>query len=94
MNVLKNAKQKNVVVSRDFYTIEEINKYLVSHVFFTLTKKFEVSYEQVTSSILESREVRLFLNNVKELKVIYDREFQCYTNVAVLNDGTNIYIEL
>ena len=90
MKVLKNAKQKNVVVCRDFYTIEEINKYLDSHVFFTLTKNFEVSYEQVTSST----EVRLFLKNVKELKVIYDREFQCYTNVAVLNDGTNIYIEL
>ena len=94
MNVLKNAKQRNVVVCREFYTIEEINKYLDSHVFFTLTKKFEVSYEQVTSSILESREVRLFLKNVKELKVIYDREFQCYTNFAVLNDGTYIYIEL
>ena len=94
MKVLKNAKQKNVVVYREFYTIEEINKYLDSHVFFTLNEKFEASYEHVTSSILEGREVRIFLKNVKELKVIYDREFQCYINVAVLNNGNNIYIEL
>ena len=94
MKVLNNAKQKNVIVCREFYTIEEINKYLDSHVFFTLNEKFQVSYEHVTSSILKGREVRLFLTNVKELKVIYYREFQCYTNVAVLNDGTIIYIEL
>ena len=32
----------------------------------------------------------MFLEDVNELKVIYNREFQCYTNVAVLNNGTNI----
>ena len=94
MKVLKRAEQKNVLVNRDYYTIDEINCYLDEHIFFTFNEKLEVSYEHITSYTLEDRTVRLFLEDVTELKVIYNREFQCYTNVAVLNNGTNIYVEL
>lgn len=94
MKVLKRAEQKNVLVNRDYYTIAEINSYLDKHIFFTFNEKLETSYEHITSYALENRTVRLFLEDVTELKVVYNREFQCYTNVAVLNNGTNIYVEL
>ena len=94
MKVLKRAEQKNVLVNRDYYTIDEINGYLDAHIFFTFNEKFESSYEHITSYALEDRTVRLFLEDVNELKVIYNKELQCYTNVAVLNNGTNIYVEL
>lgn len=94
MKTLKNAKQKNVLVNCDYYTIDEINDYLDQHVFFRFNKKFEVSYDNITSYTFEGRTVRLFLENVKELNVIYNRGYQCYTNVAVLNNGTIIYVNL
>ena len=94
MKVLKRAEQKNVLVNRDYYTIDDINGYLDKHIFFTFNEKLDVSYEHISSYALEDRTVRLFLEDVTELKVIYNREFKCYTNVAVLNNGTNIYVEL
>ena len=94
MKVLKSATQKNVLVNRDYYTIDEINCYLDKHIFFTFNEKLEASYEHISSYALEDIPVRLFLEDVTELKVIYNREFQCYTNVAILNNGTNIYVEL
>lgn len=94
MKTLKNATQKNVLVNCDYYTIDEINDYLDKHIFFTFNEKIEPSYEHFTSYTLEARTVRLFLEDVKELKVIYNREYQCYTNVAVLNNGTNIFVDL
>ena len=92
MKTLKNATQKNVLVNCEFYTMNEINDYLDERVFFTLNKDFQVSYEHVSYN--SNEKVRISLHDVKELKVIYNREYQCYTNVAVLNNGTNIYVTL
>ena len=92
MKTLKNATQKNVIVNCEFYTMNEINAYLDEHVFFTLNEDFQVSYEHV--SYVSNEKVRINLDDVKELKVIYNREYQSYTNVAVLNDGKNIFVTL
>ena len=94
MKTLKNATQKNVLVNCEFYTMNEINAYLDEHVFFTLNEDIQVSYEHVSYVSMEDVNVRISLDDVKELKVIYNREYQSYTNVAVLNDGTNIFVTL
>ena len=94
MKTLKNATQKNVLVNCDYYTLDEINSYLDEHVFFTFDEKFDVSYERLTSYVFGNRTVRLSLDDVKELKVIYNKEYQFYTTVAILNNGTNIYVSL
>lgn len=36
----------------------------------------------------------VFFTFNEKIEVIYNREYQCYTNVAVLNDGTNIYVTI
>ena len=41
MKTLKNAKQKNVLVNCDYYTIDEINEYLDQHVFFRFNKNLK-----------------------------------------------------
>ena len=94
MKTLKNATQKNVLVNCDYYTLDEINSYLDEHVFFKFDEKFDVSYEHLTSYVFGDRTVRLSLDDVKELKVIYNKEYQFYTAVAILNNGTNIYVSL
>ena len=92
MKVLKNGKQKNVLVDYSWYTVNEINEYLDKRILFTLGDDFKESYEHVNYS--DVKNVRLFLNKVNELKVIYNREMECYSTVAVLNDGNYIYVRL
>ena len=92
MKVLKSAKQKNVLVDYECYTVNEINELLDNHILFILNDDFKVSYKHVNHS--DVKNVRLFLNKVKELKVIYNKEMWCYSTVAVLNDGNYIYVRL
>ena len=92
MTVLKNGKQKNVLVDYSCYTVNEINDFLDKHILFTFNDDYKESYEHVNYS--DVKNVRLFLNKVKELKVIYNREMECYSTVAVLNDGNYIYVSL
>ena len=92
MKVLKSATQKNVLVDYGWYTVNEINEFLDKHILFVLGDDFKESYEHVNYS--DVKNVRLFLNKVKELKVIYNREMECYSTVAVLNDGNYIYVRL
>lgn len=92
MKVLKRATQKNVLVDSGWYRMSEINELLDKHIVFTLDDKFKESYEHINCSNID--DVRLFLNKVKELKVIYNREMECYATVAVLNDGNYIYVKL
>lgn len=92
MKVLKSAKQKNVLVDCGLYTVNEINEFLDKHILFTFDDDFKASYEHVNNSNVKN--VRLFLNKVRELKVIYNREMECYATVAVLDDGSYIYVSL
>ena len=92
MKVLKRAKQKNVLVDYGWYTVNEINELLDKHILFTLDDDFKESYEHVNYT--DVKNVRLFLNKVKELKVIYNRVMECYTTVAVLDNGNYIYVRL
>ena len=92
MKILKSAKQKNVLVDGGWYTVNEINELLDKHILFTLDIDFRVSYEHINYSDIDN--VRLFLNKVKELKVIYNHEMECYSTVAVLNDDNYIHVRL
>ena len=89
MKVLKSATQKNVLIDCVWYTTEEVNDFLDKHIMFTFDNDFKVSYEHINYT-----DVRLFLNKVKELKVIYDRVYECYSTVAVLYDGSYIHVRL
>ncbi len=92
MKVLKRATQKNVSVDGGWYTVNEINEFLDKHILFKFDDDFKESYEHINYSDIDN--VRLFLNNVKELKVIYNRETECYATVAILNDDNYIYVRL
>ena len=92
MKILKSAKQKNVLVDGGWYTVNEINELLDKHIIFTLDNDFKVSYEHVNYSYIDN--LRLSLNKVNELKVIYNKEMECYATVAVLDNGNYIYVRL
>ena len=92
MKTLKSAKQKNILVDGAWYTVDKINELLDKHILFTLNVDFKVSYEHINYSDIDN--LRLSLNEVNELKVIYNKEMECYATVAVLNDGNYIYVRL
>ena len=92
MKTLKSAKQKNVLVDGGWYTVDKINELLDKHVFFTFDVDFNVSYEHINYSDIDN--LRLSLDEVNELKVIYNKEIEFYATVAVLNDGNYIYVRL
>lgn len=92
MKVLKRATQKNVLVDYEWYTVDEINVFLDKHILFTFDDDIRESYEHINYS--DVKNVRLFLDKVNELKVIYNREMECYATVAVMNDGNYIYVRL
>lgn len=92
MKTLKSAKQKNVLVDGGWYTVDKINELLDNHILFTFNIDFKESYEHI--NYLDIDNVRLSLKKVSELKVIYNKEIECYATVAVLNDGNYIYVRL
>ena len=92
MKTLKSAKQKNVLVDRVWYTVNEINELLDKHILFTFDNDFNVCYEHINYCDIDN--LRLSLNKVNELKVIYNKEIECYATVAVLNDGNYIYVRV
>ena len=92
MKTLKSAKQKNILVDGGWYTVDKINELLDNHILFTFDDDFKESYEHI--NYLDIDNVRLFLDKVKKLKVIYNKEIECYATVAVLNDGNYIYVRL
>lgn len=83
------------MVNSEYYTIANLNKMFESHIIFRFSGNFEEEYSSINSySDLEESCARLFLENVKELKVVYNKEYECYETVAVLNSGELIHVSL
>lgn len=82
MKILKKAEQKNFLVNRAYYTDNELeNLFNNGYLFF------------ITVDDSDNKDYRISQQHIKEIKVILD-EYGFYTNVAVLNIGTEIYVEL
>lgn len=95
MKTLKRVKQANIEVNIEYYTIAELNKLFESHIIFRFSDDFNEEYSSInTYSDLEESKARLFLETANELKVVYNKEFECYETVAVLNNGKLIHVSL
>lgn len=94
MRILKKAEQKNFIVRRDFYTEDKLFEMYES----SFIVSFDDDYkERVFNNIDDIRSddiFRVFADNIHEIKVIYLTEYGFYTNVAVMNNGENIFISL
>lgn len=96
MKVLKSAKQKNVILDNDFYTYNQLKEMLEARTIFYFNERLEESYDVslIYWNEYSGMEFRLFLEKVQEIKVVYDKKYEFYTNVAILKDGTKLYIKL
>ena len=95
MKILKDAKQKNVELNKDYYNEEEIRKLLENETIFYIDDSFECSNntDVMLRWIDEDVVFRISTTRIVELKVIVDDEGY-YTTVAIDNDDNKYYVTL
>lgn len=93
MKILKRAEQHNVILNKDYYIPSEINEMLSARQVFYLTKDFKECYEELQSWELQEKELRIFTEDLKEIKVKLD-DYGYYKNVAVDHNGKEYYVSL
>ena len=92
MKPLKKAEQHNAMINKDYYTANELRTMLNNKEIFFLGKK-NGSWIQYESDYAESEELRIFISDMKEIKVVLN-EYGFYTTVCINNDGKKYYITL
>ena len=95
MKVLKNGKQRNVILRADEYTQSELYKMYKSGIIFCLgSLNQELVFENEYDIDKYLHTFRVPLKICKELKVIYNHEYDFYENVAITNDGMRLPVIL
>lgn len=92
MKIRKNADQKNVVLAKEFYTANEVNKMLAAHEIFYFDKAINTSHESVSNWDFDETVFRIFTDNLNEIKVVLEDGF--YTTVAVGKNGKAYFVTL
>lgn len=93
MKILKKASQKNVILNKNYYTQGQINEMLYNKEIFYFDEHFEPCYEQMLCYQIASNDLRIFTENLSEIKVELDDIYH-YTNVAVGKNGKKYFVAL
>ena len=96
----KKSSQRNIKINADYYSTTELKKMYFNGDIFVLTRKGEVitvdkndNENDVYFLITDNEnDVRIFLENITEIKVIVD-EYGMLATVAVVN-GVQIFVEV
>lgn len=92
MKILKSAKQKNVGLDTEFYTEYEIAKLLQDKIIWYFDDEYKVSYNTCDNIVKPKGEYRIFTELIARLEVEYSKEWEFYVTVAILHDGTKLYV--
>lgn len=94
MKIRKRAKQKNVVLNKEHYTVYQLESMNKNKEIFYFDKDFNDKYDAEISHIggvIDEIEFRIFTEDLEEIKVILD-ECGHYTTVAVDKNGKVYYV--
>ena len=94
MKILKNASQRNVILNKEYYTRNDLIEMLDNKTIFFIDEDCEISCNTVHVFDNPNEVYRVSLNDVNELKVVYNREFECYENVAIMKNGAILHVEI
>lgn len=100
MKILKKAEQKNVALDTWYHTEEELKQMLSNHEIVIFTEYEEHKddwtkwqrYELHPYEKIENLNLRLFLADMKEIKVICNNGM--YTTVCIGNNGKQYFVNL
>lgn len=93
MKILKKATQMNVIINKDYYTDEEANEMCMNKeaCFFDKEMNQRYDFSSLTWSEREEVELRIFTDDLKEIKVALDN-YGSYTNIAVGKNGKTYFV--
>ena len=93
MKVLKNARQRNFILNKDYYVSNQIKEMLENkEICFFDNFTQSCDYKKLTD--IYNPIYRIFSEDLKEIKVIYNKDFGNYETVAIGNNGKLYHIEL
>lgn len=91
----KKSIQKNVNVDTSMYSKREIEELLNAHIICWFDEKLDQHYDMPLWWKYDETIFSIFLEDTKEIKVVYNNESGFYYNVVVLkSNGKEIYIDL
>lgn len=90
MKIRKSFKQKNVALDNCMYTERELCQLLADRKIWCFGNDYGVSYEYMG----ESTEYRVFTEIVDKLEVEYSKEWEFFVTVAILKDGSKLYVKI
>lgn len=92
MMIAKTAVQKNVLLNKGFYSMNEINEMLSTNEIFYFDENYDECYEELSYSEIKEKTFRIFTNSLNEIKVkLLDGYYQ---TVAVGLNGKEYVVEL
>ena len=100
MKTLKRTEQRNVRVNRDMVSVKELRVLIedslvtVMNHNYTQLELADLDFMYDSPSSLDDYDLLVFLENTKEIKVVYDKEYGFYDNVVVMENGIKISIHL
>lgn len=90
MKIRKNAEQKNITLDMGAYTLSEKLQMLFDKEVFYING-YEISF---SDEDYEGQELRLSCSDLDEIKVEYNKDYDCYCNVAIGKNGKKYYVSL
>ena len=91
MKIRKNAEQKNFIVDKRFYTEYELLSMARQNIIFCMDDSFNIKYITDISEVKDCC-FRIFADNCKDVKVIYNKRFGFYQTVVTTDNDQLICI--
>lgn len=93
MKVLKTARQKNFRINQEYYREDEIEAMLVNGI---IDRPFIDSEKERGIGCCNYKEqyICLYASNCKEVKVVYDKDFECYDTVAITHNNMVLHVTI
>lgn len=90
MKIRATAKQKNVIINKDMYTVSEINRMLLNNEIVYFKDSGVTSREPLNG--YDDITLRIFTSDLTDLKIICEDGY--YETVAIGKNGVRYYVEV
>lgn len=94
MKILKTAEQSNFIIDTSYYTLKQINEMLCVHEVCYFDSDYKQTYKPLETWEVDETVVRIFADDINEIKVVYLKEYGHYKVVAIGKNGKTYYIDL
>ena len=94
MKILKTAEQRNFEVDKESYTVNELWDLIRKETIFSFNGDFTHKIYDSICDVSMRDTYRIYADDCKEVKVIYNKEYGAYENIVVTKSGMKIHITL